>query len=244
MTRRGFNYHISREGEVATTLPLSHQKVAELDPLLRGRLRIAIVFHSEQGHTRRMAEAVKAGVEQVERAEALLLSVEQAQTRWQDLARADAIIFGAPTYTGGPSAAFKSFQEASSRAVMIRGMGWKDKLAAGFTNSGSRSGDKLATLIQLALFAAQHGMHWINLGLPPGNHSSAGSEDDINRLGFWLGAGAQSDVDRDAAAAPPASDLATARHLGRRVAEVTLQFIRGRMVADADDLAIQRALDD
>ena len=51
---------------------------------------------------------------------------------------------------------------------MTQGHGWKDKIAAGFTNSGSRSGDKLATLIQLALFAARHGMHWINLGLPPG----------------------------------------------------------------------------
>ncbi len=201
----------------------------------RLKVVVAIVFHSEQGHTRRMAEAVKAGVEQVEGAAALLLSVEQAQTCWEDLARADAIIFGAPTYTGGPSAAFKSFQEASSRAVMIRGMGWKDKLAAGFTNSGSRSGDKLATLIQLALFAAQHGMHWINLALPPGNHTSAGSDEDLNRLGFWLGAGAQSNVDQDAAAAPPASDLATARHLGRRVAEAALQFMRGRMLANSDD---------
>ena len=48
---------------------------------------------------------------------------------------------------------------------MTQGHGWKDKIAAGFANSGSRSGDKLATLIQLALFAARHRMHWINLGL-------------------------------------------------------------------------------
>ena len=73
---------------------------------------------------------------------------------------------------------------------MTAGFLWKDKLAAGFTNSGSRSGDKLATLIQIALFAAQHGMHWINLDLPPANCSTAGSEDDLNRLGFWLNAGA------------------------------------------------------
>jgi len=79
---------------------------------------------------------------------------------------------------------------------MTQGFGWKDKIAAGFTNSGSRSGDKLATLIQLALFAAQHGMHWVNLGLPPANHSTAGSENDLNRLGFWLGAGAQSNTDQ------------------------------------------------
>jgi multimeric flavodoxin WrbA len=158
--------------------------------------RIAIVYHSGRGHTRRQAEAVKAGAEQVEGAEALLLTVEEAQMRWDDLASADAIIFGTPTYVGGISAAFKAFEEASSHAVMTKGLGWKDKIAAGFTNSGSRSGDKLATLIQIALFAAQHGMHWINLGLRPGNHSSTGSEEDLNRLGFWLGAGAQSNTDQ------------------------------------------------
>lgn len=58
--------------------------------------------------------------------------------------------------------------DVSSPAVMSNGYGWKDKIAAGFTNSGLRSGDKLAPLIQVALFAAQHGTHWANLGLPPG----------------------------------------------------------------------------
>jgi len=194
---------------------------------------IAIVYHSGTGHTRRQADAVKSGVEQVEGAEGLLLTVEEAPNCWEDLACAEAIIFGAPTYVAGVSAAFKAFEEASSHAVMIKGLGWKDKIAAGFTNSGSRSGDKLSTLIQIALFAAQHGMHWVNLGLPPGNHSTRGSEKDLNRLGFWLGAGAQSNTDQDPDLAPPEADLATARHLGRRVAEVTLQFVRGRVASCA-----------
>lgn len=191
-------------------------------------IRIAVVFHSGYGHTARQAEAVREGVEQLPGAEALLLSVEEAQKRWDDLTAADAIIFGAPTYMGSVSAQFKAFQDASSHAVMAKGFGWKDKLAAGFTNSGSRSGDKLNTLIQIALFAAQHGMHWVNLGLPPANNSTTGSEDELNRLGFWLGAGAQSNTDQGPDLAPPESDLATARHLGRRVAEATMQFVRGR----------------
>lgn len=190
--------------------------------------RIAIVYHSGYGHTQRVAEAVKAGVDEAPGVEALLLTVEEARTRWDDLAVAEAIIFGCPTYMAGASASFKAFQEATSRPVFAKGYTWKDKLAAGFTNSGSRSGDKLATLLQIALFAAQHGMHWINLGLPPGNQMSKGSEQDLNRLGFFLGAGAQSNVDQSPDVAPPESDLATARHLGRRVADVTLQFVRGR----------------
>jgi multimeric flavodoxin WrbA len=191
-------------------------------------VRIAVVYHSGYGHTARQAEAVREGASQVEGAEALLLTVEEAQTRWEELAAAEAIVFGAPTYMAGPSAPFKAFADASSHAVMAKGFGWKNKIAAGFTNSGSRSGDKLATLVQIALFAAQHGMHWVSLGLPPANCSTTGSEADLNRLGFFLGAGAQSNVDEGPEAAPPEADLATARHLGRRVAEVALQLARGR----------------
>ena len=197
-------------------------------------VRVAIVYHSGFGHTARQAEAVRAGVEQIAGAEALLMTVEEAQERWDDLAAAEAIIFGAPTYMAGVSAAFKAFQDASSHAVMARGFAWQGKIAAGFTNSGARSGDKLATLIQLALFAAQHGMHWVGLGLPPANNSTAGSEEDLNRLGFWLGAGAQSNVDQGPDLAPPPADLRTAEHLGRRVAETTLQFVRGRMLLPLD----------
>ncbi|WP_309086647.1 flavodoxin family protein [Chelativorans sp.] len=195
--------------------------------------RVAIVYHTGYGHTGRQAEAIKAGVEEIDGVEALLLTVEEAQRRWDDLNAAQAIIFGAPTYVGAASASFKAFQEASSNAIMARGYLWKDKIAAGFTNSGSRSGDKLSTLVQMVLFAAQHGMHWVNLDLPPANCSSSGSEEDLNRLGFWLGAGAQSNIDEGPNLAPPTSDLATARHLGRRVSKVTLQFLRGREAGNA-----------
>lgn len=195
-------------------------------------LTVGIVYHSDYGHTARLAEAVRDGAELVEGTRTLLLEVEAAEQRWDDLAQAAAIVFGAPTFMGNVSARFKAFQDATSKAVMTKGYLWKDKVAAGFTNSGCRSGDKLATLVALALFAAQHGMHWVNLDLPPGHNSSRGSEADLNRLGFWLGVGAQSNVDEGPELAPPASDLATARHLGRRVAEVAHQLARGRAVAE------------
>ena len=80
----------------------------------------------------------------------------------------------------------------------------------------------------MAQFAAQHGMRWVNLDLPPANNSSTGSEQELNRLGFWLGAGAQSNVYEGPDRASLEADLATARHFGRHVAEATLQFMRGR----------------
>ena len=189
---------------------------------------VAVVYHSGYGHTRRQAEAVRDGVSRVAGAQPLLVEVAEAPSRWDDLAAAEAIIFGTPTYFGNVSAPFKAFQDATSHAVLARGYRWRNKLAAGFTNSGARAGDKLATLVQLAIFAAQHGMHWVNLDLPPANNSTRGSETDLNRLGFWLGAGAQLERGRGADVAPPEADLRTAEHLGRRVAEAARQFRYGR----------------
>jgi hypothetical protein len=74
-------------------------------------------------------------------------------------------------------------------------------------------------------------MHWVNLGVQGGNNRSTGSEEDLNRLGFWLGAAAQSNADQGPDLVPPASDLATAELLGERVATVAQQLVRGRVLA-------------
>ena len=101
---------------------------------------------------------------------------------------------------------------------------WADKLAAGFTNSGSQNGDKQNTLVGIATFAAQHGMVWINLNIMPGNNHSGGSVDDLNRLGASLGAMAQSNVDEGPDKVPTSADLETAKRLGQRVAECTKRW--------------------
>lgn len=120
--------------------------------------KIVVVYHSGYGHTEVQAKAVARGAAKVEGSEVKLLNVEEAQQQWDTLNAADAIIFGSPTYMGSASAQFKGFMDASSSIWYQRG--WKDKVAAGFTTSASQSGDKLNTLIQLTVFAAQHGMIW------------------------------------------------------------------------------------
>lgn len=186
--------------------------------------KVAVVYHSGFGHTERQAKAVVDGAAAVAGVTAQLVSVADADKHWDDLAAADAIIFGAPTYMGSVSAAFKKFMDDSSKAWF--GSAWKDKLAAGFTNSGSQNGDKLNSLIQLMVFANQQGMLWVSLGLMPGNNNSKGSVDDLNRLGSFSGAMAQSNVDQGADGMLE-SDLKTAAHLGRRVAEAALRYNRG-----------------
>jgi multimeric flavodoxin WrbA len=184
--------------------------------------KIVVLYHSGYGHTERLAGQVAQGA-RAAGAEASLVPVAEVEQRWAELDAADAIIFGAPTYMGSLSAPFKAFMEASSKRWYTRA--WQDKLAAGFTNSASQSGDKLNSLLQLMVFAAQHGMLWVSLGLLPGNNSSQGNPDDLNRLGSYAGAMAQSNTDQGADAMRE-SDLLTGEHLGRRVAEAAARWRR------------------
>lgn len=189
---------------------------------------IVIAYHSGYGHTAAVARSVQEGAERVENSRAELIDVtELTQRHWTLMAEADAIIFGSPTYMGAVSGPFKNFMDQTSPLWMQRR--WQDKLAAGFTISSSQAGDKYATLSQLATLAAQHGMIWVSLGLLPGNNSSTGSIDDINRIGGSLGAMAQANADEPADITPPDSDRETAALLGARVAELAAQFKAGAL---------------
>ncbi len=142
----------------------------------------------------------------------------------EKLDSSDAIIFGCPTWMGSVSSVFKSFLEQAFEIWLVQG--WKHKIAAGFTNSASQSGDKLSTLLQLMVFAMQMGMIWVGVGDPSGNHSTAGSINDIiNRLGSWVGVMSQSNIEQSPDLAPPASDRTTAEHLGARVAGITQRWL-------------------
>ncbi|WP_285665318.1 flavodoxin family protein [Actinorhabdospora filicis] len=187
---------------------------------------VAIAYHSGFGHTRRLADRVALGASSVPGAKAVLAPVDTiTDGLWDTLSAADAIIFGTPTYMGTASGTFHAFAEASSK--VWHGRGWQDKLAAGFTISGGMSGDKLNTLQFLTVLAAQHGMNWVNLGLVPGWNLADSRDDEVNRLGFYLGLGAQVPNDVDAAGLNT-GDLETAELLGARVARQALTLLAGR----------------
>ena len=200
---------------------------------------VAIVYHSGYGHTAKVAESIAEGV-RAAGAEPKLLRIEGLTQDFDPIidavSEADAVIFGAPTYMGDVSAPFKAFADASSK-VFFTG-GWADKLAAGFTNSHSFSGDKLHALQSLAILAAQHGMNWINLGLPPPNVTAAErGPETLNRVGAFIGLMTQSD-NADAEITPPKGEHDTARHLGGRVAKAARRWAAG---AKATEKALEPA---
>lgn len=190
---------------------------------------VAIVYHSASGRTRMLAEAVARGAGSVEGTVTHVLSVDEAARAQALLATADAIVFGSPTYMGSASAQFKAFMDGTSTVWALQG--WRDKLAAGFTHSAALSGDKLGTLTQLAVFAAQHGMVWVGLGLPPTYAAADTPDEDTNRLGSHLGAMAQS---RPGGGVVPTGDVKTAELLGKRVAAAAARWALAGASAGAD----------
>ncbi len=183
----------------------------------------SIVYDSGYGHTAKLAQFAADGARKVVGNEVRLISVRDGSVPWDVLEKSDAIIFGSPTYNGNISARLKQFFEDSTQ-IAWRQLKWRNKVAAGFTNSGAMHGNKLTSLIATALFAAQHGMIWVGLDLMPGMGNSKTALDDLNRLGSWLGAMAQSD-DASAEVTPPEGDLKTASYLGQRVAELTQRWL-------------------
>jgi NAD(P)H dehydrogenase (quinone) len=181
--------------------------------------KIAIVYFSGYGHTRKQAEAVREGAARVNGAAVSVIEIDQdgnvPDGAWDLLAAQDAIIYGSPTYMGGPAWQFKKFADASSKVWFTSG--WKDKIAAGFTCSASVNGDKFSTISYFVTFAMQHGQVWVGTGLMPSNQKASGPA-DVNWTAGFTGALAIAPADASPDEAPRSGDLETARLLGSRVA--------------------------
>lgn len=182
--------------------------------------KIVVVYHSGYGHTKRIAETV------AESASAQLIAIDAegnvSDADWAALDAADAIIFGSPTYMGSVSWQFKKFADASSKKWFTQA--WKDKLAAGFTNSASMNGDKLSTLHYLFTLSQQHSMLWAGTGMMPSN-AKAATRDDINYVASFSGlmTATPSDASVDEMVL---GDLATAKAFGERIKAVAKRLAR------------------
>jgi NAD(P)H dehydrogenase (quinone) len=135
--------------------------------------KVTILFHSGYGHTKRVAEHVQKGVASSDvTVETIAIDSEGnlPEAAWQTLQDSDAIIFGTPTYMGGPSWQFKKFADTSSKQWFA--MAWKGKVAAGFTNSGSITGDKESTLHYLVTLASAAQNALEQFRLETGKHKS------------------------------------------------------------------------
>lgn len=185
---------------------------------------VSIIYHSGGGHTAKLAEAVAKGAASVAGVKVNTIAINgkdivegryKNDTAFAQLDASDAIIFGSPTYMGGPSGQFKVFADATAGAWF--GQKWKDKIASGFSASNSPAGDKFSTLQYFQTLAMQQGMIWVGLGEMPMQPNG------VNRLGSFAGATAQAGQESPDIA-PNEADKLTGEILGRRVAQATKRW--------------------
>lgn len=179
---------------------------------------VAITYFSGRGHTRKLADAIALALGAEDCAARLIDVTQISELDWKAMEATDAIIFGAPTYMGSVAAEFKAFMDQSSD--IWTDQRWADKLAAGFTVATFPGGDKLNALMQLSIFAMQHGMVWVGqdqIGAPV-NRDQIG----INESGVWLGLGAT--TVRDKSLMVSEGDLETAHRFGKRIARAVRRW--------------------
>jgi len=177
--------------------------------------KVAIIYFSETDTTHKLAMAVGEGCASIANTcvvQYRIVGSDIAEGRFRNLGAlelvddANAVLFGSPTYMGGPAAQFKAFADATSERW--ESQQWSGKLAAGFTAGSSPNGDQLATVQYFSILAAQQGMLWAGLDIAD-EHEERG----LDPLGCQLGLTAHcptSDVHNDY--------VRTAHYLGARVA--------------------------
>ncbi|MEZ5938707.1 MAG: flavodoxin family protein [Hyphomonadaceae bacterium] len=177
--------------------------------------RVAIIYYTSSGTIAELADAAAAGA--AEFGEAGLCRIrdqEIVEGRFRNpdaldmIDAADGVIFGSPTFMGGPAAQFKAFADATSDRWSRRA--WAGKVAGGFTSGSCANGDQSHTLGYFSVLAAQHGMLWCSLDLPGGMDPL-----ERNRLGTQMGVSTHR-----VGPAVSDEDLLTARYLGQRVARL------------------------
>ena len=186
--------------------------------------KVAIIYFSGYGHTVKQAEAVEKGAASVSGVSVTTIKIPEdgtiADSVWTTLADADAIIYGSPTYMGGPAWQFKKFADESSKQYAT--LAWQDKVAGGFTTSASVNGDKFNTITYFITLSQQHGQLWVGTGLQASNKMEHGPG-DVNWTAGYSGALAIAPSDSSPDQGSSEGDLETARLYGARVATAAIR---------------------
>jgi NAD(P)H dehydrogenase (quinone) len=124
--------------------------------------KILIIYYSETGNTRRMAELISEGIRDEGGVDVLLRDVREADV--DELLDYDGIIIGSPTYYGAMAGEIKKFLDES-----VKYHGKLDgRVGGAFTSSGNVGGGNETTIMGIIQALLIHGM--IVQGAPKGDH--------------------------------------------------------------------------
>jgi NAD(P)H dehydrogenase (quinone) len=147
-------------------------------------MKVLIVYYSTYGHVHKMAEAIAEGVMQVSGAEAVMRRVPEtlpeeviekmgaleAQKSMahvpictvEELATADAVIFGTPTRFGNMCGQMRQFLDATGQ-LWAKGA-LVGKVGSVFTSSATQHGGQESTILSFHITLLHHG--FVVVGLP------------------------------------------------------------------------------
>ncbi|MCL5807215.1 MAG: NAD(P)H:quinone oxidoreductase [Deltaproteobacteria bacterium] len=203
-------------------------------------MNVLIVFYSMYGHIYRMAEAVKEGAAGVKGAEVKLCRVPETlpdevlgkmgaletKKTWahipvctvDDLAAADAILFGAPTRFGNMCGQMRQFLDATG-GLWAKG-GLVGKVGSVFTSSATQHGGQESTILSFHVTLLHHGM--VIVGLPYAFQGQTRMDEITGGSPY----GASTIAGGDGSRMPSENELAAARYQGKHVAEIAAKMFR------------------
>ncbi len=204
--------------------------------------KVQIVFYSMYGHIYKMAEAVAQGAREAPGTEVTLFQVPELVPddvltksgakaaraafahvpvmRPEQLAEADAIIFGTGTRFGNMTAQMRNFLDQTG-ALWMQGA-LVGKVGSVFTSSATQHGGQETTITSFHSTLLHHGM--IIVGVPYAEQRLLNMDEITGGSPY----GASTLTKGDGSRMPSENELAIARYQGRHVATIAAQLKRGR----------------
>jgi NAD(P)H dehydrogenase (quinone) len=203
-------------------------------------VKVLVLYYSMLGHIHRMAEAVADGAREVQGTEVSLRRVPEtlsedilrragaygAQQQMahvpvctlEEMARADAIIFGTPARFGNMCGQMRQFLDSTGPLFARRAL--VGKVGSVFTATNSQHGGQESTILSFHITLLHHGM--VIVGLP---YTFEGQRrmDEITGGSPY---GASTIAGRDTKRMPSENELEAARFQGRHVATITSRLFR------------------
>lgn len=201
-------------------------------------MKVLIVYYSTYGHVHKMAEAIAEGVAQVDGAEAVLRRVPETlpadvidkmgATESQkglshvpictveELAQADAIIFGTPTRFGNMCGQMGQFLDATGQLWATGAL--VGKVGSVFTSSATQHGGQESTILSFHISLLHHGM--VVVGLP---YTFQGQM-RIDELTGGSPYGASTIAGGSGERMPSENELEAARFQGKHVAQIAAKL--------------------
>jgi NAD(P)H dehydrogenase (quinone) len=202
-------------------------------------MKVLILYYSTYGHVHKMAEAVAEGVREIEGAEAILrrvpetlpeevlekmgaIDAQQSMSnvpvcKVEELASADAVIFGTPTRFGNMCGQMRQFLDATGQLWATGAL--VGKVGSVFTSSATQHGGQESTILSFHITLLHHG--FIVVGLPYTFQGQMRTDEITGGSPY----GASTIAGGSGERMPSENELNAARFQGRHVATIASKLI-------------------